>query len=180
MILPKGQLTAQTELLPPPTLRERGHRGLARRLVAGGRRAILMMFVGEPHIQRADGGAICHRHQRPNFAAYQPTWTFARRTCGHDRWWRQCSGWSSGAIVCGLRVVNTCISFIQSSGAASVNTPPLVERRLLATVVVNARMINLRCFSLIRTSYSIDIIIPLMKVHRHLPDNLTHVLFGEV
>ena len=34
---------------------------------------------------------------------------------------------------------------------------------LLATVVVNARMISLRCFSLIRTLYSIDIIFPLMR-----------------
>src|SRR5262249_58420043 len=42
------------ELLPPPALSERRHGGLARRLVAVRRRAILMMFKGErPHPRRA-------------------------------------------------------------------------------------------------------------------------------
>jgi hypothetical protein len=45
--------------------------------------------------------------------------------------------------------------------AATINAKPIntsVEGRLLATVVVNARMISLRCFSLIRTLYSIAIV----------------------
>src|SRR5262249_48243585 len=43
-----------SELLPPPALRERRHRGLARRLVAVRRRAILVVTEGErPHPRRS-------------------------------------------------------------------------------------------------------------------------------
>src|SRR5262245_29382189 len=51
---PKADLLPILELLPPPALRERRHRGLARHLVAVRRRAILMMSKGErPHPRRA-------------------------------------------------------------------------------------------------------------------------------
>jgi hypothetical protein len=46
-------------VLPPPTLRERRHRGLARRLIAVRRRAVLVMSEGQsPHPRRADGRRI--------------------------------------------------------------------------------------------------------------------------
>src|SRR5262249_52529130 len=46
------------ELLPPPALGERRHGGLARRLVAVRRRAILMMSKGErPHPRHPTGTA---------------------------------------------------------------------------------------------------------------------------
>src|SRR5262245_41648349 len=97
-------------------------------------------------------------------------------------------------IMCGLQAANTPISSIQSSGAASLNIPPLVERRLFATVLVNARMISFRCFSLIRTLYSIDIVLPhegsicarrgrghlAPNIQRNFTENLTYVLFGEM
>src|SRR5215510_9035274 len=38
------------ELLPPPTLSERGHRGHARRRVPVGWRAVLMMPKGQSHL----------------------------------------------------------------------------------------------------------------------------------
>src|SRR5262249_5303006 len=50
------QSPALTALLPPPTLSECRHRGLARRLVAVRARAVLMMSKGErPHPRRAYG-----------------------------------------------------------------------------------------------------------------------------
>jgi hypothetical protein len=57
MRLLRPQSSASTALLPPPTFRERRHRGLARRLVSV-RRAAYVAFVRGPSCKR---GGIRHR-----------------------------------------------------------------------------------------------------------------------
>src|SRR5215472_13519550 len=47
---PESRPTSRiSELLPPPALRERRHRGLARRLVAVRRRVVFVIVENEPH-----------------------------------------------------------------------------------------------------------------------------------
>src|SRR5215831_17700053 len=57
------------ELLPPPALRERRHRGLARRLVAVNRRAVFVVPEGErPHPRQANWRGGCF-HDAPDDSA---------------------------------------------------------------------------------------------------------------
>jgi hypothetical protein len=60
--------------VPPPTLRERRHRGLASRRVAVRRRAILVLAVGErPHPRHGDlHDPTDHARQRINCASRPP------------------------------------------------------------------------------------------------------------
>jgi len=55
------------ELLPSPTLRERRHRGLARRLIAVRRRAVLMV-PASVYIHGVPTGAVCTFMIRPTTA----------------------------------------------------------------------------------------------------------------
>src|SRR6516165_12039596 len=62
------QSPALTALLPPPALRERRHRGLARRLVAVRRPAVLVLAKGERPQPRRALRCRVHLHDRPTTA----------------------------------------------------------------------------------------------------------------
>src|SRR5262245_59052892 len=61
-----GHAKGSAALFPPPGLSERCHRGLARRVVAVRRRAVLVMAESErPHPRRANGRGM-HLHDPPD------------------------------------------------------------------------------------------------------------------
>jgi len=64
---PKADLPI-LELLPPPALGERRHRGLARRLVAVRRHAVLRWPKASVHIHGEPSGAACTFMMRPTTA----------------------------------------------------------------------------------------------------------------
>src|SRR5262245_25827101 len=59
-LIPRSRDGTAENLLPPPTLSERHHCGIARRLIAVCRRAVLVMAEGErPHPRRPDRRGLC-------------------------------------------------------------------------------------------------------------------------
>src|SRR5215813_2556515 len=70
--LPPPLSSASTALFPPPALRERRHRGLARCGVAMGRLAILVMPEGQcPHPRHSDGRGVNLEDAADNAAVRQ-------------------------------------------------------------------------------------------------------------
>ena len=69
MLVASTSVVAPTALLPPPALRERRHRGLARRLVAVRRRAVFVVPEGECPYSRCPTGTVAAFMLWPSYRA---------------------------------------------------------------------------------------------------------------